>query len=130
MLVLSVGLGDSVVLGSGAFPVLISVLERAPNKIKIAINAPLNVGLVREELLQGWTGTSGDASQTGCLVVERKLTEGLWVEGHGYVWFLKTKGSKARLGFEGFPPDITIHRLDVWEAINGPFTVYPMPWAA
>ncbi|MGE3820499.1 MAG: carbon storage regulator CsrA [Isosphaeraceae bacterium] len=55
------------------------------------------------------------------LVLSRKKNESIIINDNITVTVIEIRGDKVRLGIEA-PKDVTVHRQEVYEAINGPRT--------
>jgi carbon storage regulator len=51
------------------------------------------------------------------LVLSRRRDESIIIGNDIVVTVLETRGDKVRLGIEA-PPDVTVHRIEVYEAIQ------------
>lgn len=51
------------------------------------------------------------------MVLNRKKDESVVVNGNVVVTVIDIRGDKVRLGFEA-PQDVSVHRKEVWEAIQ------------
>jgi carbon storage regulator len=63
------------------------------------------------------------------LVLSRKQTESLWINGNVFVTVLEIRGNKVRLGIEA-PKDTPVHRGEVYERIKGRPGVRPIAFDA
>jgi carbon storage regulator len=63
------------------------------------------------------------------IVISRQRDESLVIDGHIIVTVVEIRGDKVRLGIQ-HPPDVSVHRQEVYEAIQRGRTNQPEPPAA
>ncbi len=127
MLVLSRRLRQSIMIGPN---IVVTPIGIDQGKISIAIEAPREIPILREELLgapknQSRVGTKRPASSPASpnggvskLVLSRKINESIVISDDITVKVVEIRGDRVRLGIVA-PKEVPIYREEIYKRIHG-----------